>query len=79
MYFSKATQQPSASFLPFVHSTTALGHLGRIDEARLMLAQGKKRQPDFSTDTVQSTVGMYGQHSGTNQIIDGLRKVGLPE
>jgi adenylate cyclase len=75
----KATQQPNASFLPFVHSAATLGHLGRIDEARRMLAEGKKRQPDFSADTVESTVGVYGQYSGADQIIDGLRKAGLPE
>ena len=76
---NKATQQPNASFLPFTHSAATLGHLGRIDEARRMLAEGKKRQPDFSADTVESTVGVYGQYSGADQIIDGLRKAGLPE
>ena len=79
VYFNKATQQPNASFLPFVHSAAALGHLGRIDEAQRMLVEGTKRQPDFSADTVQRTVGVYGQYSGANQIIDGLRKAGLPK
>ena len=78
-WFEKATQQPNASFLPFVHAAAALGHLGRIDEAREMLAEGKKRKPDFSADTVRSTVGMYGRHSGADQIIEGLHKTGLPK
>ncbi len=78
-WFMKATQQPHASFLPFVHAAAALGHLGRIDEARAMLADGKERKPDFSADTVRSTVGMYGRYSGADRIIDGLRKAGLPE
>ncbi len=79
VWFEKATQQPSASFLPFVHAAAVLGHLGRIDEARDMLAEGYKRKPDFSADTVKSTVGVYGRHSGADQIIAGLRKAGLPE
>ena len=78
-YLKKATQQPNASFLPFAHSAATLGHLGRIDEARRMFAEGKKRQPDFSADTVEGTVGVYGQYSGADQIINGLRKAGLLE
>ncbi len=79
VWFEKATQQPISSFLPFVHGAAALGHLGRLDEARAMLADAKKRNPDFSADTVKSTVGMYGRYSGADRIIDGLRKAGLPE
>lgn len=79
VYFGKAARQPNASFLPFVHSAAALGHLGQIDEAQRMLAEGKNRHPDFSNDTVQNTVGVYGRYSGADQIIDGLRKAGLPE
>ena len=41
--------------------------------------KGKRDQPDFSADTVQSTIGVYGQYSGANQIIDGLQKAGRPE
>ncbi len=78
-WFEKATRQPHASFLPFVHAAATLGHLGRIDEARNMLAEGKKRKPDFSADTVKSTVGVYGRYSGADRIVDGLRKAGLSE
>jgi len=79
VWFEKATRQPHASFLPFVHAAATLGHLGRIDEARNMLAEGKKRKPDFSADTVKSTVGVYGRYSGADRIVDGLRKAGLSE
>ncbi len=75
----KAIQYPSAPFLPFIDATTALGHLGRIDEARAMLTEVKKRKPDFSVDTVRNTIGRYGLHSGIDRIIDGLRKAGLLE
>ena len=78
-WFEKATQQPHASFLPFVHGAAALGRLGRVDEAREMLAEGTKRNPDFSADTVRRTVGVYGRHSGADQIIEGLGMAGFPE
>jgi tetratricopeptide (TPR) repeat protein len=78
-WFEKATQQSNASFLPFIHAAATLGHLGRIDEARVMLAEGQKRNPVFSADTVKNTVGVYGEYSGADRIIDGLRKAGLSE
>jgi tetratricopeptide (TPR) repeat protein len=75
--FDKAIQQPNVTYLPFVHTAATLGHLGRFDEARAMLSEVEKRKPDFSAYTVKSTVGVYGRHSGTEQIIDGLRKAGM--
>jgi adenylate cyclase len=76
-WLEKATQQANAPFLPFIDAAATLSHLGRIDEARAMLAEGKKRKPDFSADTVRNTVGRFGQYSGADQIIDGLRKAGM--
>ncbi len=78
-YFEKAIQQPNVTFLPFAHTAATFGHLGRTEEAHAMLAEVKKRKSDFSVATIESTVGVYGQHSGTDQIIDGLRKAGLAE
>lgn len=75
----KAIRQPIATFMVFVLAAATLAHLGRIDEARAMLAEVRKRKPDFSADTVRNTVGRYGPHSGVDRIIDGLRKAGLPE
>ena len=78
-WFEKATQQPNASFLPFVHAAATLGHLDRIDEARDMFAEGLRRKPDFAADTVERTVGVYGRYSGADRILDGLRKAALLE
>jgi adenylate cyclase len=78
-WFSKATQQPHASFLPFVHAAAAMGHLSRADEACGMLAEGKRRNPEFSADTVERTIGVYGRHSGADEIINGLRMIGFSE
>ena len=77
--FEKAIQQPNAAYMVFVHAASTLAHLGRIDEARAMLAEAKTRKPGFSLDTVRSAAGQLGPHSGVARIIDGLRRAGLSE
>ena len=77
--FEKAIEIPSAPFMPFAHAAAALGHLGRLNDAREMLAEVRRRKPDFSTDTVRRTVGRYGRYSCVDQVLDGLRKAGLME
>ena len=78
-WLEKAIQIPSAPFMPFAHAAAALGQLGRLEEARDMLAEVRKRKPDFSIDTVRNTVGRYGRYSCVGQVIDGLCKAGLTE
>ena len=73
----KATQQVKAPFMPFAIAVAIMGHLGLIDEARLMLAEVKNRNPHFSVDTIRKTTALYGSHSGADRIIEGLRMVGL--
>jgi adenylate cyclase len=77
--FEKAIEQPNAAFMVFVHAASTLAHLGRIDEARALLAEAQTRKPGFSIDTVSSAAGQFGPHSGVARIIDGLRKAGLSE
>ena len=77
--FAKAIQQPNAAYMVFVHAASTLAHLGRIDEARAMLAEAHTRKPGFSLDTVRSAAGQLGPHSGVARIIDGLRRAGLSE
>jgi tetratricopeptide (TPR) repeat protein len=77
--FDKAIQQPNAAFMPFAFAAATLGQLGRIDEARSMLVEAKKRNPKVSINTIRNTVDLLGPNSGTEWIVDGLRKVRLPE
>ncbi len=77
--FDKAIQQPNAAFMPFTYAAATLGQLGRVDEARSMFAEAKRRNPDVSIDTVGRMVGQLGQKSGVDWIIDGLRLARLPE
>lgn len=73
----KSVQHPQAPFIPFAIATAILGHLGRIDEARTMLIEVRKRNESFSADTIRKTTALYGPHSGADRIIEGLLKAGL--
>ena len=77
--FDKAIQQPNAAFMPFTYAAATLGQLGRVDEARSMFAEAKRRNPEVSIDTVGRMVGQLGQKSSVDWIIDGLRLARLPE
>jgi TolB-like protein len=77
--FEKSIEQPNAAFMSFAYAASTLGHLGRTDEARAMLAEAKTRKPGFSLDTIRSTAGQLGPYSGIDRIVDGLRKLGLLE
>ena len=77
--FEKSIEQPNAAFMAFAYAASTLGHLGRIDEARAMVGEAESRKPGFSIDTVRSTAGQLGPHSGVDRIVDGLRKAGLLE
>ena len=73
----KAVQQANAPFMPFAIAAAILGYLDRIDEAGAMLMEVKKRNANFSADTIRNTIGLYGRHSGADRIIEGLQKAGL--
>ncbi|MCH6590356.1 MAG: adenylate/guanylate cyclase domain-containing protein, partial [Proteobacteria bacterium] len=77
--FEKSIEQPNAAFMAFAYAASTLGHLGRTDEARAMLGEAESRKPGFSIETVRSTAGLLGPHSGVDRIVDGLRKAGLLE
>jgi len=73
----KAIRVHGTHFWPFAHCAAGLGKLGRIGEARAMLAEALSRNPAFSAELVRETVGRYGAHSGAEEIIEGLRLAGL--
>jgi adenylate cyclase len=77
--FEKAIQQPNAAFMVFIHAAATLAHLGRIDEARDLLAEANSRKPGFSMATVKSAADRFGPQSGVARLIDGLGEVGLSE
>ena len=73
----KAVRQPNAPYMPFAIATAILGYLDRIDEAGAMLIEVKKRNANFSADTIRNTIGLYGRYSGADRLIEGLKKAGL--
>ncbi len=76
-WFEKSIQQPNTTYMPYIDAAATLGHLGLIKEAHDMFARGIKRKPEFSVDTIKSTIGIHGRHSGLERIIDGLNKAKL--
>jgi adenylate cyclase len=77
--FERAIQQPNAAFMVFVLAASTLAHLGRAEEAVVLLTEAKTRKPGFSIDTVRSAAGQFGPRSSVARIIDGLRIAGVPE
>ena len=71
-----ATHRPGAGFWTFAAQASALGQLGRIEEARLILAKVRELQPDFSRKFFES-IWTGVDPSFTTPYFAGLRKAGL--
>jgi adenylate cyclase len=65
------------SFWPHAHLTSALGHLGRQEQASRALADLYEVKPDFSVATLDETMRLKNSADRAHYI-DGLRKAGLP-
>jgi adenylate cyclase len=78
-WLEKAIQQPTAGYMPFAFAAAALSCLSRLDEARDMFAEAKRRKPDFSAETFVSTRGPLSLVPGTEWFVEALRKAGAPE
>ena len=62
---------------PNLFLASALGHLGRIDEAKIALSESLSVEPDYRVTT--EIVRPHKNPSDTDHFIEGLRKAGLPE
>ena len=72
----RALRLPNFQWSRNVMLVSALGHLGRIDEARACLDQLLERIPDFSAQyALDSSPWLDDKHF--RHMIDGLRKAGL--
>ena len=72
----KALQQPQFQWSRYAVLLAALGQLGRLNEARLLLDQVKKLRPDFSLTFVRRT-HLFDDCDRFEHYLDGLRKVGV--
>ncbi len=70
--------QKNASWTGRIPYTSALGHLGREDEARPACADLRRIEPDITVEFVQKRVLMPHQPY-MDQLLEGLRKAGLRE
>jgi Flp pilus assembly protein TadD len=71
-----AIRRPGAGFWAYAHLASALGHLGRIEEARPALDKLLELKPEFSPEFFDS-VWIGVDRSFTTPFFEGLRKAGL--
>ncbi len=74
----KALRQPNAAIWAHMPEVSALGLLGRTDEARAALDRVRGIKPDVSDAFVDQAIP-FTDKAGRAHFIDGLRKAGLPE
>ncbi len=73
----QALLSPNAGFYPYLPMISALGHLGRQEEARDAIEQLYELHPGYSCATARQQLSVKSDY--LEQIIDGMRKAGLPE
>ncbi len=76
---SKAVRQPNAGHWTNAHVAAALGHLGRIDEAKAAVGELLRRNPEFSCSFVRKYRFYVKSSADVENYLDGLRFAGLPE
>ncbi len=69
----KALQQPGFQWSRYAVLVSALGHLGRLEEANRVLQELRTRRSDFSIDFVQAT-HLIADADDMSQYLEGLRK-----
>ncbi len=74
----KAIGQPNFQWSRHAALISALGHLGRLGEAREVLDEALRPRPDFSRSFVRDT-HLIADEADFDHYIDGLEKVGVPE
>jgi adenylate cyclase len=76
----RACRHPNAGFWPYAALASALGHLGRKEEARIALEKFLAIKPDFSVKLGWETSAVAAKNFDTylnSAFIQGLRKAGL--
>ena len=74
---TKALQQPNFQWSRYAVLLSALGHLGRQDEAAHALEQVRTQRPDFSIDFVRQT-HLFSDPGDMDHYLEGLRKANVP-
>jgi adenylate cyclase len=74
----KGQQQANLPIWAHMPEVSALGHLGRTDEARAVLDHVRRLKPDVSLDFVDQAL-KFTHASDRQHFVDGLKKAGLEE
>ena len=74
----KGIRDNTKMFWPYVHVASALGHLGRSEEAKRVVADLLQVKPGFSMPTIDQTIKIR-YAADREHLLDGLRKAGLPD
>jgi len=74
----KAVRMPNTQFWTQATLASALGHLGRSEEAQRAVADLYRVKPDFSLALVADVLP-FAENGHRELFLDGLRKAGLPE
>ncbi len=76
--YRESLKRETGYLAPYVNLTSALGELGRLDEAREAARDVLQQEPNFSIKAY--TAGLsYRDPADVERIAEGLRQAGLPE
>ncbi len=76
---NKAIRVPNCHYWANAHLVSALGHLGRIDEARAAVKELLRRKPEFSCSFARTHLFYIKSSAQIEHYLDGLRKAEVPE
>ncbi len=76
--YRESLKRETGYLAAYVNLTSALGELGRQDEAREAAREVLRQEPDFSIKAYISGLS-YRNPADSERIADGLRQAGLPE
>ena len=76
---NKAIRVPNCQYWANAHLVSALGHLGRVDEARVAVKELLRRKPEFSCSFARTHLFYIKSSAQIEHYLDGLRKAEVPE
>ncbi len=77
-YARQALRQPNTAICANMAEISALGHLGRTEEAGEALARARAIKPDLTIDFVDTAL-KFKRERDRQHYVDGLIKAGVPE
>lgn len=75
----KASRIPNCHYWPFAHRVAALGHLKRLEDLRLALAELQQRKPAFTCRFARERLFYVRNPAHLDIYVEGLRRAGIPE